>query len=71
MTHIGNVHTHFPRVVCETADRQRIVKVFRIAGVDGEGRYLAKIFTFGDFLLSNTRMELICRAFHIFGIGVG
>ena len=71
MAHVSNMHTHLPRVVCETADRQCIVKVFCIARVDGKGRDLAKIFTFGDFLLGNTRMEFVCRTFHVFGIGVG
>ena len=71
VTHVGNVYTHFPRVVCETANGECIVKIFRIAWVDGESRNFTKIFTFSDFFFRNAWMEFVGSTFHVFGIGVG
>ena len=71
MRHIGDVHTHLPQSAVGEADRQGIVKVFGIFGVDGAGIYLSEVLSFGNILWGYLGIYLFCGSLHLFGIFVG
>ena len=53
MGHIGDVHPNFVVAILQLPIRNRIVKVFGICWVNGEGQYLSKIFSCLNFFRRN------------------
>ena len=65
MRHVGDVHSHLPESVVETSYREGIVKIFRIAWVDGTGEDIAEIFSFGNVFLRNLGRNFLRSLFHV------
>ena len=45
--HVGDMHAHFPQPRLQRADREGVVEVLGVLGVDGEGGHAAEVFTLG------------------------
>ena len=68
MAHVGDVHADFPVSVLEFLDRQRIVKVLGVGGVDGESCHTAHVAPLGDFLGRDARLQSLGGLGDILGI---
>ena len=68
MTHVGNVHTHFPQSVVELAHRKCIIEVLGVLGVDGAGIYIPEVLTLGDVSLGDLRRNLVGSLLHVLRI---
>ncbi len=71
MGHIGDVHTDFDIAVFKTAERQGIVEVLGVGGVDSESCHFTEVLASGDFFGCDTGVDIICGFFHVFWIAVG
>ena len=59
------MHPDFPLLIAQFADRQGIVKVLGILGVDGKGEHIAHITTARHLLVGNSWINLLCCAFNV------
>ena len=59
VTDIGNMDAYFPQALTCCTQRQGIVEVFGILGVDGAGEHVTEVFTTGNFIGSDTRFYLL------------
>ena len=69
--HIGDMHAHFPKATVELADRQGIIEVLGILGVDGTGEDLTEILTTVDLLLGDGGIDLLGGLLHVLRILIG
>ena len=51
--HVGDVHTHFPMAVRQLLQRDGVIEVLRVGGVDGDGEHLAEVAAFLYLVLAN------------------
>ena len=70
MAHIGNMHAYLPVLVLLT-DRERIVKVLGIFGVDGASEHIAEVLTTGNFFFRNLSTNLLGSVLYTFRILIG
>ena len=68
MAHVGNVNTNLPVAVLEFLNRQGVVKVLGIGGVNREGGHVAHVTATGDFLGGDSRLQEFGGLGHILGI---
>ena len=66
--HIGNVHPNFPEAILQFLDREGIVKILGIGGVNGKSRNLSKIPAFCYLFVRNFQRNFICCLIHFFRI---
>ena len=71
MGNVGNMHTYFPLTVLHAPDRERVVEVLCIVGVDGKGGDVAEVLPSGNLLGGNVVRNLISGIFHGLGIDIG
>ena len=71
MCYVGYMHADFPFPVGQSAQGKGVVEVFGIGRVDGKCRYVAKIFTAGDFVSGYAVVDFIGELFEFFGIVSG
>ena len=67
---VGNVDTYFIHAI-GFAERQRIVEVFGIGRVDGEGKHFAEVLATSYLFGCDARIDAISGFFHILWIFVG
>ena len=68
MAHVGDVNANLPVAVLEFLNRQGVVKVLGIGGVNREGGHIAHVTTTGDFLVGDSRLQEFGGLGHILGI---
>ena len=71
MRDIGDMDAYLPEPIVELTDREGIVEVLGILGVDGAGKHVAHILTTVNFLLGDGGINLLCRLLHVLRILVG
>lgn len=71
MGDVGDMNAHLPVAVGELAYREGIVEVFRVARIDGERSHATEILTLGNFLGSDSGVNLSGGLLHILGIFIG
>ena len=65
------MHAYLPESVVEALDRQRVVKVLGVLGVDGTGPGVAEVLALGLVLLRDFARNLVGGVFHSLGVAVG
>ena len=68
---IGDMHAHFVVSVGQTADRECIVEVLGILGVDRESRHIAHVLACGHDLGRDSGVDLLGSLLHGLGVSVG
>ncbi len=70
VAHIGDMDTYLPEIIY-LSDREGIVEVLGILGVDGAGKHIAEILTPADLLLSDGSIDFLSSFLHILRILIG
>ena len=68
MGYVGNVHAHLPVAIVQLADREGIIEVLGIHGVDGKGGHLAHVHTLGNLVGCYAWGNLLCLGCHLIGV---
>ena len=65
--HVGDVHADLPHALLHLADRERVVEVLGVGGIDREGGHVAEIATLGVIGLGDAAVDRLGGSLHLLG----
>ena len=71
MCDIGDVHAHLPKVFADGTDRECVVKVLGVVGVDGAGEHIAHVEAACYFVGRDGVADVVGRLLYCNGVFVG
>ena len=70
MRHVSNMYAHLHCAVLVLAEREGIIEVLRIAGVDGESEHIAHVVATLNLAPANLLRDGFCSFLHCLRIAV-